>query len=236
MSFRRVRATIRCLQEDLGIRLPGADTDLGQLNHPLVEECRRLAEVAPQGQKRILSIDFPLVFRVSHGRWRGASWVDAEHELFWLLAAEQREEGSHDDAYVHFESLHEANKLLPTRDDYLRDRVEEGTRALAAVRAELPEVFALARERLGVDHTVLLLEFVEVVVHVQIHGGIEMIWMAVSALDTDRNVVNVRLRDLIFGVAEQVLENAEWDWTAEWPLERDLKWFEVARLALQEAP
>ena len=35
-----------------------------------------------RGQKRILSIDNPLVFRVSHGRWRGASWVDEDHKLF----------------------------------------------------------------------------------------------------------------------------------------------------------
>lgn len=234
MSPRRVRVTLRCLGADLGIPLPASDTDLGQLDHPLVEECRRLAELAPRGQKRILSIDNPLVFRVSHGRWRGASWVDEDHKLFWLLAAEQREEGSLDDAYLHFESLHDSNKLLPTRDDYLRDRVEEGSRVLAAIRAELPEALDSAREGPGTDHTVLLLEQVEAVIHVQSEAGIETIWIAISALDTKGDVVNVRLRDLIFVVAEDILGDAEWEWTAEWPNDRELRWYEVARLALRE--
>jgi hypothetical protein len=234
MSPRRVRVTIRCLTDDLGIPLPRTDTDIGELDHPLLEECRRLAELAPRGQKRILSIDHPLVYRVSHGRWRGASWVDEDHKFFWLLAAEQREEGSLDDAYIHFESLHDSNKLLPTRDDYLRDRVEEGSRVLAAIKTELPQAIAQARERPGADHSVLLLDRVEVVVHVQRDDGIEMIWMAVSAMDPEAKVVNVRLRDLIFVVAEQTLGGAEWEWTTDWPIERELKWFEVARLALRE--
>lgn len=234
MSPRRVRVTIRCLSDDLGISLPRPDTDIGELDHLLLEECRRLAELAPRGQKRILSIDHPLVYRVTHGRWRGASWVDEEHKLFWLLAAEQREEGSLDDAYVHFESLHDANKLLPTRDDYLRDRVEEGTRVLASIKAELPQAISEAREGPGEDHSSLLLDRVRVVVHVQRDDGIEMIWMAVSAMDPEAKVVNVRLRDLIFVVAEQILGGAEWEWTTEWPIERELRWFEVARLALRE--
>ena len=234
MSPRRVRVTLRCLGDDLNIPLPASDTDLGQLDHPLVEECRRLAELAPRGQKRILSIDNPLVFRVSHGRWRGASWVDEDHKLFWLLAAEQREEGSLDDAYLHFESLHDSNKLLPTRDDYLRDRVEEGTRVLAAIKAEMPQAISGAREDAGQDHSILLLDRVEVVFHVQPDDEMEMVWMAVSAMDVESNVVNVRLRDLIFAVAEQILGEAEWEWTTEWPIERGLGWFEVTRLALRE--
>lgn len=209
---------------------------MGELDHPLVDECRRLAELAPRSQKRILSIDYPMVYRVSHGRWRGASWVDEEHKLFWLLAAEQREEGSHDDAYVHFESLHQSNKLLPTRDDYLRDRVEEGARTLAAVRSELPDAIVGARDRPGIDLSVLLLDRVEAVVHVQRDSGIEMVWLAVSALDSESNIVNPRLRDLIFAVAEQSLAEAEWEWTTEWPTNRELRWFEVACLALREAP
>lgn len=234
MSPRRVRVTLRCLSDDLDIPLPSSDIDLGQLDHPLVEECRRLAELAPRGQKRILSIDHPLVYRVSYGRWRGASWVDEDHKLFWLLAAELREEGSLDDAYVHFESLHDANKLLPTRDDYLRDRVEDGARVLAAIKVELPGAITAAREQQGTDHTVLLLGQVEVIIQVRHDEGIEMVWMAVSARDPEGNVVNVRLRDLIFAVAERILGDAEWEWTGEWPSDRELRWFERARLALRE--
>lgn len=58
---------------------------------------------------------------------------------------------------------------------------------------------------------------------------------AVSALDSEKNVVNVPLRDLVFVVAERILGDAEWEWTVEWPIDRELRWFEVARLALREA-
>jgi hypothetical protein len=65
----------------------------------LLGEARRLAPNAPRGQKRILSIKRPLVYRVRHGRWRGATWLEANAARFWLCAGAQREEGSGEDAY-----------------------------------------------------------------------------------------------------------------------------------------
>jgi hypothetical protein len=86
---------------------------------------------APQAQKRILAIDHPLVYRLRHGRWRGATWLEEDAATFWLLAGAQRAAGSRDDAYEVFVALHEAGQLLPTDDDRLRDVFERDARVLA---------------------------------------------------------------------------------------------------------
>jgi hypothetical protein len=61
------------LREDLKLETPPVEIDLGELDHPLMAEARRLAPAAPREQKRILSIKHPLVYRLRHGRWRGAT-------------------------------------------------------------------------------------------------------------------------------------------------------------------
>ncbi len=59
----------------------------------------------------------PLVYRLRHGRWRDATWLEADAARFWLCAAAQREEGSGEDAYELFAALHRAGRLLPDEDD-----------------------------------------------------------------------------------------------------------------------
>ncbi len=115
--IRRTRVTIRCLRDDLGLELPTVDVDLGGLDHPLLAEARRVAPTAPIGQKRILAIAHPLVYRLRHGRWRGATWHESEAARFWLLAGAQREAGTREDAYEVFVALQEAGQLLPADDD-----------------------------------------------------------------------------------------------------------------------
>jgi hypothetical protein len=104
--------------------LPALDIDLGGIDHPLLAEARRVAPAAPQGQKRILAVAHPLVYRLRHGRGRGATWLKSEAARFWFLAGARRAEGSQDDAYEVFESLHRAGTLLPTSDDRLRHELE----------------------------------------------------------------------------------------------------------------
>jgi hypothetical protein len=48
-----------------------------------MDEARRLAPTASQGQKRILAIDHPLVYRLRHGRWRGATRLEEDAVRFW---------------------------------------------------------------------------------------------------------------------------------------------------------
>ena len=128
MSDRRGRSTVRCLLDDLGVDLSGLDVDLGDLDHPFLEELRRVTPVSPKGQKRILSIDHPLVYRLRVSSERGATWVDDSDEIVWLCSAHRREDDSDEDAYAYFAQLHAAGALLPDDDDRLRDRAEGALR------------------------------------------------------------------------------------------------------------
>ncbi|MCA1677759.1 MAG: hypothetical protein LC777_01830, partial [Actinobacteria bacterium] len=113
-----------------GSTSPTVEVDLGGLDHPLAAEARRIAPSAPRGQKRILSIEHPLVYRLRHGRWRGARWLETDEGRFWLCAGALREEGSGDDAYERFAELHKAGRLLPDDDDRLRDALERDARVI----------------------------------------------------------------------------------------------------------
>lgn len=143
----RTRVTIRCITDDLGLPLPPVEVDIGSVAHPLVVEVRRLAPHAPRGQKRVLAIEHPMIYRARHGRWRGATWVEEAQQRFWLCAAALRTDGSSDDAFQRFVALHSAGRLLPSADDELRDRAEESARAIAEARSILPEALNAAMTR-----------------------------------------------------------------------------------------
>lgn len=132
MTSRRGRPTLRCLVDDLDIELPPLNVDLGELDHPFLRELRRIAATSPQGQKRILSIAHPLVYRLRVSNERGATWLDDTKEIVWLCAAQRREDDSDDDAYHYFAQLHAAGTLLPGADDDLRDRAEVALRLHAS--------------------------------------------------------------------------------------------------------
>jgi hypothetical protein len=148
-TSRRARPTIRCLTEDLGRSLPPLDVDLGELDDPWLDELRRIAPTSPLGQKRILSIDRPLVYRLRDSRHRAATWVDEEHGIVWLCAVHRREEGSDDDAYGWFAKLHAAGELVPSEDDRLRDRAETVIRLQRGLASELLDFVDDALEKDG---------------------------------------------------------------------------------------
>src|ERR1700676_5720534 len=94
---RRGRPTIRFVTDDLGVGLPDLGVDLGDLDHPFLDELRRIAPTSPDGQKRILSIAHPLVYRIRVSSERGATWADDGHSIVWLCAVHRREQDSDDD-------------------------------------------------------------------------------------------------------------------------------------------
>jgi len=112
---RRTRVTLRCVREDLELDVPPVEVALGSLDHALVAEARRLAPSAPRGQKRILSIERPLVYRIRHARWRGATWLETGEGRFWLCAGASARRAR---ATV----LHKATKfhINPTGNDDIR--------------------------------------------------------------------------------------------------------------------
>lgn len=61
------------------------------------------------------------MYRLRHGRWRGATWHESEAARFWLPGAAQREARTREDAYEVFVALQEAGQLLPADDHRLRD-------------------------------------------------------------------------------------------------------------------
>jgi hypothetical protein len=224
--------TLRCLRDDLKLELPPVEVDLGGLDHVLVGEARRLAATAPRGQKRILSIERPLVYRVRHGRWRGATWLEADASRFWLCAGAQREEGSGEDAYEQFAALHRAQRLLPDVDDQLRVALERNARIIDAASDSIDSALAEAFDRRGHDIAASFDGLIDARLHVASSG--EEVWVAIATQATDGRFVEERLRDVLFGLVLTAAEAELWEPRADWP-SGELAWFEVARLGLRES-
>jgi hypothetical protein len=225
--------TLRCLREDLEMEVPPVELDLGSLNHPLLGEARRLAPTSPRGQKRILSIERPLVYRLRHGRWRGATWLEAEAARFWLCAGALREEGSGEDAYEVFAALHRAGRLLPDGDDRLRDELERNARIIDDAADSISFILADALNHRDRDVTACFGGLVGVRLHVTAPG--EEVWVAIATQAVDGRFVEERLRDVLFGLVLDAAEAELWEPRADWP-SGELAWFEVARLGLREPP
>jgi hypothetical protein len=230
---RRTRVTLRCLREDLEVEAPPVEVDLGSLDHPLLSEARRLAPAAPRGQRRILSIEHPLVYRLRHGRWRGATWLEVESARFWLCAGAQREEGSGEDAYEIFAALHRAGRLLPDDDDQVRDELERNARIIDDAADSIPSVLADAFANRDRDVAVCFGGLVDARLHVTAPGG--EVWVAIATQATDGRFVEERLRDVLFGLVLDAAEAELWEPRADWP-SGELAWFEVARLGLRDEP
>jgi len=133
---RRARPTLRCLNADLGQKIPTLDVDLGELDHPWFDELRRIAPTSPKGQKRVLSIDRPLVYRLRVSNERGSTWVDDDQNIVWLCAVRRRETGSKADSFAWFAELHTAGALLssdPTGWSWLQSLVF-GVTCLALIK------------------------------------------------------------------------------------------------------
>ena len=230
-EMRRARPTIRCLVEDLGIELPDLSTDLGGLDEPWIDELRRIAAESPTGQKRILSIAHPLVYRLRLSSERGATWLD-EDGVVWLCAVRRREEGSDDDAFRWFAELHESGRLLPTDDDRLRDKAEDALRLFGRLRGDLFALVDGARAESGVEHEADLGGWLSSRAIVFRSGGVEEIWCAISVRASDGNFIRAETRDLLFAALEDHLSPVEFEARSDWPT-GDVGWFEAVRLGLR---
>jgi hypothetical protein len=102
----QVRPTLRCLRDDLGLSLPGVDTPLEEISHPLLAKAAERFADDQTPRERIAAIDDQVLFKVKVQRWRGAVWID--DDVAWLVAAGQREEGSPDDFYASLEAAGKA--------------------------------------------------------------------------------------------------------------------------------
>lgn len=235
---RRARPTIRCLTSDLGKELPTLDVDLGDLHHSLLDELKRVAPTSPTGQKRILSIDHPLVYRIRVSSFRGATWVDEwgvdlqELVIVWLCAAHRREANSDDDAYTYFAALQSSGNLLPDHDDRLRDRAEAAIRLQRGLTAGLLGLLDRAMEHRGTEQRSDLGDWLPCRVLILPGEDLEEIWCALCVRGTDGTFIPEPLRDLLFATLEGHVAPATFETRNEWPT-GDVEWFEVVRLGLR---
>jgi hypothetical protein len=230
---RRARPTLRCLTEDLGLDIPTLDVDLGTLDHPWLDELRRTAQISPQGQKRILSIDVPLVYRLRVSADRGATWVDAERDTVWLCAVRGREQGSDDDAYEWFATLHASGRLLPSDDDRLRDDAESVVRIERALTADLFALVDSALDRRGSELTTDLGGWIPGRAMVREGDGIHEIWCSLSVRTTDGEFIRPELRDILFARLEEYLSPVIFEARGDWPTGA-VPWHESVRLGLRD--
>ncbi len=235
---RRARPTIRCLVDDLDVELPGLAVDLGDIDHPLLDELRRVAPESPTGQKRILSIDHPLVYRIRVSSHRGATWVDErvmdgdERVIVWLCAAHGREADSDDDAYVYFAGLHGSGDLLPDGDDLLRDKAEAALRLYKGLRGELLALLDVALAEKGTEQRADLGDWLPCRILVREDDGVEEIWCALSVRSGAGSFISEELRGLLFAALESHVEPALFETRNDWPT-GDVEWFEVVRLGMR---
>jgi len=229
---RRARPTLRCLVEDLGHDVPELGVSLGDIEHPWLDELRRLAPWSPRGQKRILAIAQPLVYRLRMSSDRGATWVDEEHGIVWLCAVHGREQGSDDDAYAWFSRLHASGQLLPSGDDRLRDRAEAAIRLQCGLNAELLRLVDAALSHKGTELAADLGEYLRCRVLVVASEDVEEIWCALSSRATDGTHVPDRLRDILFAALERHFPDAVFEVRHDWPT-GGVGWWEVVRLGLR---
>lgn len=228
---RRARPTIRCLVDDLGIEVPDLYADLGGLSDPWIAELRRIAPRSPMGQKRVLAIDQPLVYRLRVSSERAATWLD-ENGVVWHCAVRRREEGSDDDAFAWFAELHRTGRLLPTDDDRLRDQAEEALRSFRQLRKALFELVEAARDAPGKERCVDLDGWLPGRVLVYRGEDIEEIWFGLSVRAVDGNFIRPAMRDLLFAALEEHLAPAVFETRNDWPT-RNVEWFEVIKLGLR---
>jgi len=229
---RRSRPTLRCLVYDLGISLPGLDVDFGTLEHPMLDELRRITPTSPDGQKRILSIETPLVFRIRVSWLRGATWVDEAPAIVWLCAVAGRQDGSDDDAYEVFHQLHDRGELLPTSDDRLRDRAEAAIRLQRGLSADLIQLVRDALAAPDQELRTTLGGFVPcrvLVIHTK--DSLE-VWCALSTRGTDGSYLKPQVRDILFARLEEYLSPALFEIRGDWPT-GPLHWAEIVKLAIR---
>ncbi|MCE7005936.1 hypothetical protein LWC34_24345 [Kibdelosporangium philippinense] len=103
-----VRPTLRCLRDDLLLRVPSIDVPLDEVDHPLVSKANEQFAGPIGSRERIRSIDDVVLFKVKVQRWRGA--VHDVGEPSWLVAAGIRQEGSRNDFYEAFATAARASR------------------------------------------------------------------------------------------------------------------------------
>lgn len=176
-----LRITIRCLEDDLGFDRSDASAPVESLDH---EVCRAFVEKrsqSPFGAEKLRPITTNAeVYTLHAGRWRGATWHDADHNVVWLLGCGYHRSGEHTDVYPYLKDLDAKAELFPTAEDYeIFFELQDYTFARALVE-EVPAILEWARGQSGTEIVALIADRIRIGVVFEIAGEIEVTWLAVS--------------------------------------------------------
>lgn len=137
---KRVRPTIRYLEDDLGWSLPPYSVDLCNISSDSLDHLRTICtHLSSIGEPlRVVKDSDKVVHRVVvRSRLRVVAWQEppkkpcfCEPFLTWACAEGLRRKGDHSDCYLYFERLYARDQLLPTADDVCRHRLELGARVV----------------------------------------------------------------------------------------------------------
>lgn len=147
--------TCRCLTEDLGLTEQDCDLRISVLadRHRVIADFIKKRGTHPIGVERIEALLPKLIaYSLHSGRYRAATWHQERAGIVWLLAAGWHEQGSEDDAYLHFERLLTDGRIQPTRADV--ERVVT-SRRLTFERALLEDIPNIRRRALSVPREVV---------------------------------------------------------------------------------
>lgn len=230
---RRVRPTLRCLRDDLGLALPTVPAaSLDDIDDPVLRKARSLGPAFPENQVRIVEIEDTLVYRFTHGRMRVLTWRSPETGVIWVCAADLRREN---EGYDEFIQLHRQGLLLPSAEDDRRLRQEAGLALARQIAADAGSWLAHARKYPGQECRFALIGGAEVVLMVEA-GEFEAVWLAVPTLLAAKLGLPPKIRTLIVAAIEQALGvEAEYEERHDWPTGR-LRNYELVHLWLRQTP
>lgn len=148
--------TDRCAREDLGIREWPDPEGVNGVADDTVRKFRERRRVDAEPRSSYINnltaeLGRPC-YELKDERFRGATWLDRDRGVVFLLAVAFHTSGTRDDSYNRFLSLARAGRILPTTEDYaaidaflatrwmreLRDTVGPGLRTAAMAEPGMP--------------------------------------------------------------------------------------------------
>lgn len=161
MPAKRVRATLRCLQQNIDVKLDRVhpEVDLDSFTVPILATAR--AEISsgkalepvkthPEGVSW-------LEIEQAAPCWRGVVWQDpSDPDLYWLVSAGKHQEDGGKDFWKRLGRVSDLFTRQPTDDDFERLRLEGPAREVASYRRDAEEVRLAAASRLGQKHSMML--------------------------------------------------------------------------------
>lgn len=223
-----MRPTLRVLLE-LGLEIPSLEVSLADLEHPVFAKARDMAGSFPKNLIRIQGIRDEMVFRFTHGRYRGVAWRDDATDVVWVCACELRD----DDTYDEIIELHERGNLLPTDADSERLGKEAALMLGRELIAGVPEWVRGARDEPGRERRCQLSNGVEIRLICRPGDGVEELWLAMPTLQADVPGLSPNARAMLAALVEQELGDSVWELRYDWPAGALHSW-EVARLGIGE--